>query len=111
MNPCPFKKAGKDCEQQTTMSPSQFAQLTAALERTERKVDQMHTSLFGQEGIGGLARQILQMETRQEELDERIDDLRGWRAKILGAALAVAAIAAPIAEHVFSFITGTPRTQ
>jgi hypothetical protein len=70
-----------------------FARLVDQVEHTARQVDQMHCSLVGFEGQGGLHQRVQQIE-------DRVTELQGFRARLIGVAIAVSTVITVLGEKI-----------
>jgi uncharacterized coiled-coil protein SlyX len=72
--------------------------------RIESKLDQIHTTLFGHEGVGGVHRWVSEINARLNKMET---EQAHWRGKILGIAAASSVIMGIIGSKLASLLTGS----
>lgn len=82
------------------MNPAQFAELKETLQDTHNKVSQIHTTVFGAEGQGGVLRDVAELKKHREEMTV-------FKAKLLGMVLAASAFASFIGSKLSTLIFGS----
>lgn len=84
------------------MNDEQFTDLREMMRDTHEKVGQIHTTVFGVEGQGGLVREVAELKKHKEEMTT-------FKAKLLGMVTAASALAAFVGGKLSSFFTTPPK--
>lgn len=68
------------------MEHDEFRELREIARETNEKVGQIHTTIFGAEGQGGILRDVAELKKHKEEINN-------FKAKAIGVLMAASAIA------------------
>lgn len=70
--------------------------------RIESKLDQIHVTLFGAEGVGGVHRWVSELNSKVLAMER---EQAHWRGKVLGIALAASALMGVLGSKIASLLT------
>ncbi len=94
------------------MEKELLSKLLETTEDTNKKVGEMHTTIFGAQGQGGLLREHKEFKEATEEelaiLNKHREDMVTFKAKLLAVVGLISAIASFFGSKIASIISKTP---